>query len=181
MGNEIQTSDALMPEIEVVRVMANNKDAASPNKTLQLRWKTQKIGGNDGMLNMFLIGGIDNIEKRVALQTMHQDHIDAYKLEEGTLLNDVLPTPVRLTIEEINAAEYHEILNSDTPDAAKAFSIKQNPESGVYMLDVDGDYIYRQVKVTPIGTQDRYIAHTQTTIEAPEGVTNTIVAEELTA
>jgi len=175
MGNENQTSDALVPEIVVVRVMNNNKDATSPNKTLQLRWKTQKIGGNDGMLNMFLIGGIDNIENRVALQTMHQEHIDAYKLEEGTLLNDVLPSPVRLSIEEINAAEYHEILNSDTPEAAKSFSIKQNPEKGTYMLDVDGDYIYRRVSVTPTNVQDKYLAHTQETTEAPEGVVNELI------
>ena len=175
MGNEKQTSDALKPEIEVVRIMPNNKDAASPNKTLQLRWKTQKIGGNDGVLNTFLKGGIDAVENRVALQTMHQEHIDAYGLEEGSLINDLLPTPVRLTVEEINAVEYHEILNSDTPEAAKSYSIKQNPETGVFLLDVDGDYIYRTVKVTSLGIQDKYIAHTQTTMEAPEGVTNELV------
>lgn len=175
MGKENQTSDAAMPEIEVIKVMLNNKDVASPNKTLQLRWKTQKIGGNDGMLNMFLVGGVDMVETRVALQTMHQDHIDAYELEVGTMLNDVLPTPVRLTVEEINAVQYHEILNSDTPEAAKSYGIKQNPESGEYMLDVDGDYIYRTVKVTSLGVQDKYIAHTQSTIEAPEGVTNELV------
>jgi len=175
MGKENQTSDALKPEIVVVRIMNNNKDAASPNKTLQLRWKTQKIGGNDGVLNMFLKGGIEAVENRVALQVMHQEHIDEYGLKEDSLLNDLLPTPVRLTIKEINAVEYHEILNSENPEAAKAYSIKQNPEKGTYMLDADGDYIYRTVSVTSVDVQDKYLANVQETLEAPEGVTNEII------
>lgn len=174
MGKEIQNPDHAMPNVSVIKIMANRNDPTSPNKTLQLRWETNKVGG-DGVLNMFLKGGIDQVEHRVALQVIHDDHIKDYKLEVGSMINDVLPTPVRLTVEEINVVDYHNILNGENPENAKSYSIKQNPTNGKYMLDNDGDYIYRTVKVTGVEAIDQYIIAKNSTIEAPEGVINELV------
>lgn len=157
------------PKVIVEKIYDNRNDPTSPYKTLQLRTEIDKEGGNNVMA-MFLKGGTPFIDKRVVFQSMHEDHIAEYGVKEGINLNDVLPTPVRLAISEIDEAEY-QVLLKENPSLALGYKAKIYPASsekaGQYFLDNTGAYIFRRVFVDEVNGVDSFVQHAASTTDAP--------------
>lgn len=162
-------------EVLVEKIYANKKDPKSPNKTLMLREEIEKVGGNN-ILSQFLVGGAPNVEKRVAFQTMHESLIEKFGVKEGIDLNEVLDQPIRLVVEEVSQSEYEDRVANGSVNTHIGFKAKINPETKEYLVNSDGEYIFRRTIVGSEEQADTYMSHVGS-VEAEPSV-NAISAEE---
>lgn len=173
-------TDQKIPVVIVEKIKDNSKNPGSPYKWVQLRTETSKAGGNN-ILSQFLKGPAF-LDKRVCAQTMHTEMIDKFEVAEGVDLNECFlnyvnedgvsepAQPVRLTITEITQAEYDAMVKAGDENYL-GFQAKINPADQVFLLDANGNYIYRNVSVTGLDAQDKFVQHTSTTAVGPDGTT----------
>lgn len=136
-------------------------------KLLQLRSETEKEGGNNA-LSQFLKGGNTFLDKRVAFQSMHVDIIEELGVKEGSDLNDLFDKPVRLAISEITESEFLAMRKEDSKSVIP-YSAKINPDTKKYLVDSNGEYIYRGVTVELADVaNDVTIPHAGSVSDAPE-------------
>jgi hypothetical protein len=176
-----------VPEVIVEKIYDYEPDpkTGEPRRLLQLRTEQDKPGGNS-VLSNFLLGGNTFKDKRVAFQIMYDTLIDTFGVEEGSDLNKLFEAhgaqPIRLVTTEINHAEYEAMVNAGDKNF-KGFKAKINPETKEFLVDGNGSYIYRNVKIGAVSTTDTLIEYKSTTKIAPEEVEIVVdeVVEDLTA
>lgn len=155
--NEVQ-------KITVEKIYANRNDPKSPNKTLQLRVERDRVGSSN-FLNQLLVGGIPNVEKLVAFQTMHLDHITALGVTEGCNLNDKLQQPGKLVVSEITQSEYEALeSNKQIPYGKDPKLMGGAGNENMALITEDGEYIRRGVLLVDntASQTDTYIKHAGT-------------------
>ena len=131
--------------------------------TMRCRWMVQEANGGN-FLGQFL-GNLES-KGRVAFQTIQDEILKENDIKVGDNLNDKLPVPARITITELSHSEYEALEVSDQ----RGFSAKLNPQTKEYLVSDDGEYIYRNSKLTPTDMKDTFINHVGSTSEAPESV-----------
>lgn len=148
-----------------------------PNRKGKPEYPTVQFGteiarANNGSLASLFLGG-RMTEKRVAFQTMHEDKIKEMGIDEGVILNDVLPegVEVRLTVTEKLQSAYEELKDN----ALIGYQAKKNPETDQY-LTKDGEYIFRKTELTFGDETDTFVVHNGSTVEEP---TVNIATEEI--
>lgn len=163
------------PTIVVDAIYASRNNPNGENRTLQLRWVTEKVGGSNVLSQFFKGSGFQ--ENRVVFQAMHQDYIRDFNLKAGMNINDVLDVPIRLTVQEYTHSEYL-ALKEQNENKVKMFSPKKNPETNEYLVSEDGEYIYRGIVITDVDAKDKYVRHVGSVEEEPEE--ETVINNQLT-
>lgn len=131
--------------------------------TLRLRWKVQEANGSN-FLGQFL-GNLES-KGRVAFQTISDSILKEMDIKVGANLNEKLPAKARITITELSQSEVNNLEVAD----ARGFSPKINPSTKEYLVDANGEYVYRNTKLTPVDMEDSFINHAGVTSDAPEEV-----------
>ena len=172
MKNSHESPNCQFPTINVDAIYENRKDANSPNKTLQLRWKVQEQT-KGSILSQFLVGGMES-KGRVAFQTMHEDKIAEWGVAVGDNLNEKIATPVRLTITDLVESDVAAL----EPKEQRGYKAKMNPKSKMYLYDENGEAIYRNISITGLDAQDTILSHSNESSVVPTDYQHRAVEEE---
>jgi nicotinic acid phosphoribosyltransferase len=161
------------PEIIGKVIVERIMDAKAGNnpdyKAIMVR-QILKRAGQDSITSMFLGG--DFTEQRVAVQSIHNDQLEAFGIKVGDDLSTKMDVGLKVKITEITQSEFDALEANDQ----RGFSEKENPQNGQKLATADGETIYRKTEVAAAADADKKVAHVKT---ANVAVAAEVVAEAI--
>ncbi|MDM8162239.1 hypothetical protein QUH73_20665 [Labilibaculum sp. K2S] len=140
------------PKIIVERFLGT-REGQNPNYKRVMISQTLKRDSNDSLLFSNL--GDNLTERRVAVQSIHVDQIEAFGIEIGCDLCEKVDADLKIKVTELTSTEYSQLSNSER----RGFSKKEDFETGAELYDKNEENIYRKTEVSPIGEEDKLVQH----------------------
>lgn len=150
------------PKVIVEKIYNPREGMNQDFMTLQLRSETVKK--RTSSIVSRLLGG-EFKEKRVAFQSIDKKQIKELGLKEGDNLSQKMGVDLRLTIREISESVHNTLSEKGDINGFNkpAFKAKQTPDGDV--LYVNGETIYRAVKLTSVDIEDTYLENDPVGVE----------------